>query len=254
MSAASATVNLQAVIDDLVDDLVIANHILANEGVVDGFGNISVRHPNDPTLMLIARSMAPALVQAADILVCNLDGEILDAQGRRSYVERFIHSEVYRVRSDVHSVIHTHSPAIVPFGVTGGRLRPICHMSGFLGATTPVYDIRHSAGAGTDLLISSQALGRDLAKVLGVNNVALLRGHGNVVVGHSIQQSVFRAIYTESNAKLQLQAMQIAQLQGQTADYVEYLSIDEAQATSDMNDLHLSTPWEMWKQRVKTPH
>jgi ribulose-5-phosphate 4-epimerase/fuculose-1-phosphate aldolase len=225
MSAASATANLQAVIDDLV----VANHILANEGVVDGFGHISARHPNDPALMLIARSMAPALVQVADILV-------------------------YRARPDVHSVIHTHSPAIVPFGVTGGRLRPICHMSGFLGATTPVYDIRHSAGAGTDLLISSQTLGRDLAKVLGANQVALLRGHGNVVVGHSIQQSVFRAIYTESNAKLQLQAMQLAQLQGQSADSVEYLSIDEAQATSDMNDLHLGRPWEMWKRRVEALH
>jgi ribulose-5-phosphate 4-epimerase/fuculose-1-phosphate aldolase len=242
-------------LDTVIDDLVVANHILVNEGVLDGFGHISVRHPDNPNWLLIARSMAPALVQAADIVICNLDGEVLNADGSPSnmvsYVERYIHSEIYRVRADVHSVIHTHSPAIVPFGVTGGRLRPICHMSGFLGAATPVYDIRHSAGMATDLLIRSQQLGRDLAQTLGSNAVALLRGHGNVVVGNSIQQSVFRAIYTESNARLQMQAMQLAQLQGMSPEQVEYLTPEEAQATSDMNDQHLGRPWAMWKRKVE---
>jgi ribulose-5-phosphate 4-epimerase/fuculose-1-phosphate aldolase len=238
----------------LIDDLVMANHILVNEGVLDGFGHISVRHPSHPERLLIARSMAPALVQAADIVICDLDGNVIHADGAPSsvvsYVERYIHSEIYRARPDVQSAIHSHSPAIVPFGVTGGRLRPICHMSGFLGSNTPVYDIRHSAGMSTDLLIRSQSLGRDLAKLLGDNCVALLRGHGNVVVGNSIQQSVFRAIYTESNARLQLQALQLAQLQGMPPDAVDYLTPEEAQATSDMNDQHLGRPWAMWMLKV----
>ncbi len=234
---------------ELIEDLVVANHILVHEGVLDGFGHISVRHPQDANLFYIARSMAPALAQAGDVLTCNLDGEVLDDAGRKTYVERFIHSEIYRIRPDVLSVIHSHSPAMIPFGITGARLRPVCHMSGFLGANTPVYDIRSSAGESSDLLIRSQKLGQDLAKVLGASTVALLRGHGNVVVGSSIQQSVFRAIYTESNARLQAQALQLAALSG--VPEVNYLTEAEAQATSDMNDQHLDRPWQMWKRRVQ---
>ena len=152
---------------ELLEDLALANHILVNEGVLDGFGHISVRHPTHPERFFIARSMAPALVTPEDIVEVDLNGEVHDAQGRRTYVERFIHSAIYKARPDVMSVIHSHSPAVIPFGVTGARLRPICHMSGFLGATTPVFDIRHSAGESTDLLVSSQALGEALAKVLG---------------------------------------------------------------------------------------
>ncbi len=227
----------------LIEDLVVANHILVNEGVLDGFGHISVRHDKQPNLFFIAKSMAPALVTPDDILCCNLEGEVIDPQGRHSYVERFIHSEIFKVRADVNSVIHSHSPAIIPFGVTGERLRPICHMSGFLGSTTPVYEIRDSIGESSDLLIRSQALGHDLAKVLGSNAVALLRGHGNVCVGESIRQAVFRAIYTENNAKLQLQS--------RTLGEITYLSADESIATSKMNDQHLDRPWQMWKRRAK---
>jgi ribulose-5-phosphate 4-epimerase/fuculose-1-phosphate aldolase len=228
----------------LISDLVRANHILVNEGVLDGFGHISVRHDRDPSRFLIARSMAPALVQAEDVLACDLDGQVHDAQGRRSYVERFIHSEIYRTRPDVMSIIHSHSPAVIPFGVTGARLRPICHMSGFLGSQVPVYEIRHAAGEATDMLIRNQALGKSLAQKLGNHAVALMRGHGNVVVGISIQQAVFRAIYTESNARLQSQAMQLGE--------VNFLTADEAQAASDMNDEHLDRPWEMWKRRIQS--
>ena len=162
----------------LIDDLVIANHILVNEGVLDGFGHISVRHDKYPDRFLIARSMAPALVTAQDIVSCDLEGTVHDAQGRKTYVERFIHSEIYRARPDVFAVIHSHSPAVIPFGVTGARLRPICHMSGFLGATTPVFEIRHGGGENTDLLVRNQLLGRALANVLGPSAVALMRGHG----------------------------------------------------------------------------
>lgn len=227
----------------LIDDLVVANHILVDEEVLDGFGHISVRHPQDPSRFLIARSMAPGLVTADDIVVVDLDGQVHDAQGRRTYVERFIHSEIYRARPEVHSVVHSHSPSVIPFGVTGARLRPVCHMSGFLGAQVPVFEIRHAAGEATDLLVRNQALGQALAASLGSANVALMRGHGNVVVGHSIQQAVFRAIYTESNAHLQSEAMRLGE--------INFLTPEEAQATSDMNDEHLDRPWQVWKRRAQ---
>jgi len=228
---------------ELLEDLALANHILVNEGVLDGFGHISVRHPTHPERFFIARSMAPALVTPEDIVEVDLNGEVHDAQGRRTYVERFIHSAIYKARPDVMSVIHSHSPAVIPFGVTGARLRPICHMSGFLGATTPVFDIRHSAGESTDLLVSSQALGEALAKVLGPSNVALMRGHGSVTVGNSIKQSVFRGVYTESNARLQAEASRLGE--------ITFLTEAEAKATSDMNDKHLDRPWEMWKRNAQ---
>lgn len=230
---------------ELLEDLALANHILVNEGVLDGFGHISVRHPTHPERFFIARSMAPALVTPEDIVEVDLNGEVHDAQGRRTYVERFIHSAIYKARPDVMSVIHSHSPAVIPFGVTGARLRPICHMSGFLGATTPVFDIRHSAGESTDLLVSSQALGEALAKVLGPSNVALMRGHGSVTVGNSIKQAVFRGIYTESNARLQAEASRLGE--------ITFLTEAEAKATSDMNDKHLDRPWEMWKRNAQNP-
>ena len=229
----------------LLEDLALANHILVNEGVLDGFGHISVRHPTHPERFFIARSMAPALVTPEDIVEVDLNGEVHDAQGRRTYVERFIHSAIYKARPDVMSVIHSHSPAVIPFGVTGARLRPICHMSGFLGATTPVFDIRHSAGESTDLLVSSQALGEALAKVLGPSNVALMRGHGSVTVGNSIKQAVFRGVYTESNARLQAEASRLGE--------ITFLTEAEAKATSDMNDKHLDRPWEMWKRNAQNP-
>ena len=226
--------------EQVLEDLALANHILVNQGVLDGFGHISVRHPQNPERFFIARSMAPALVEVADIVEVDLDGNVHDAQGRRTYVERFIHSAIYKARADVMSVIHSHSPAVIPFGVTGARLRPICHMSGFLGAVTPIFEIRHSAGESTDLLISSQALGESLAKTLGKSNVALMRGHGSVTVGTSIKQAVFRGVYTESNARLQSEAMRFGE--------ITFLTEGEAQATSAMNDQHLERPWEMWKR------
>lgn len=226
----------------VLSDLVVANHILVNEGVLDGFGHISVRDPSNPERFFIARSMAPALVTLEDLVSVDLDGVVHDAQGRHTYVERFIHSEIFRARPEVMSVIHSHSPAVIPFGVTGARLRPICHMSGFLGAVTPVYEIRHSAGETSDLLIRNQALGVSLAQCLGQANVALMRGHGSVTVGTSIQQAVYRGIYTESNARLQALAAPLGE--------INFLTDAEAQATSDMNDQHLDRPWQMWKRKA----
>lgn len=228
--------------EQAIDDLVWANRILVNENVLDGFGHVSVRDPLQSDRFLIARSMAPALVTAADVLGCDLDGNVHDTLDRRTYMERFIHSEIYRARPDVLAVVHSHSPALIPFGVTGARLRPICHMSSFLGSLTPVFEIRMAAGESTDMLVRNTELGRALADTLGPHQVALMRGHGGVAVGVSLPQAVFRAIYTESNARLQAQAMALGA--------VEYLSAGEAEAATETNNGQLERPWQLWKQRL----
>jgi ribulose-5-phosphate 4-epimerase/fuculose-1-phosphate aldolase len=227
----------------LIDDLVSANHILVTENDFDGFGHVSVRHDKRPDRFLISRSLAPSMVQAEDIVECDLEGQVIDAQGRKSYLERFIHSAIYKTRPDVMAVIHSHSPAVIPFGVTGARLRPICHMSGFLGSQTPVYDIRDAVGESSDMLIRNQALGESLARTLGANAVALMRGHGSVAVGPSLQQAVFRAIYTESNARLQFQAMQLGE--------VNFMSEDEAFNSNEVNEQQLDRPWQLWKLKAR---
>jgi HCOMODA/2-hydroxy-3-carboxy-muconic semialdehyde decarboxylase len=150
-------------IQQLLEDLATANQILANEGVFDGFGHISVRNPENPERFFIARSMAPASVTADDIVECDLEGDVHDAKGRKSYLERFIHSAIFKKRPDVNSVVHSHSPAIIPFGVTGARLRPICHMSGFLGSSVPTFEIRDTLGETSDMLIRNQSIGESLA-------------------------------------------------------------------------------------------
>ena len=198
-SAGSANAALKAVIDDLV----AGNRILYNEDVVDGYGHISARDPRDPSRFLLSRARAPGLVVAADIMKFGMDGEPVKDDGRPIYSERFIHSEIYKARPDVNSVVHTHSPTVVPFSVTNEPLRPI--RAGFFYPEVPVFDTRDAAGW-TDLLISNPMLGKALAEKLGNNSVVLLRGHGNAVVAPNVRVAVYRAIYTEANAKLLLQA------------------------------------------------
>src|SRR5215216_4565502 len=148
----------------LIDDLVTANHILYNEGVVDGFGHVSIRHPENPERYFLARSLAPAVVKREDILEFDLDSNAIDARGARPYLERFIHGEIYRARPDVHAIVHSHSPSVIPFGVTATTLRPIFHLGGFLGAGTPIFEIRDAGGDNTDMLIRTPQLGGALAE------------------------------------------------------------------------------------------
>ena len=221
----------------LVEALAVANRILFNEGVVDGFGHVSVRHDRSPAHFLLARNMAPALVTPDDILTFDLDGQALDAGDRRVYLERFIHAEIYRARPDVVAVVHSHSPSVIPFAATRTPLRPIYHMSGFLGAGAALFEIRDVAG-NTDLLIRNAALGRALAASLGSNAAVLMRGHGSTVVGTSLQQAVYRAIYAETNARLQAQAMALGE--------VTYLNDEEASLAAATNDTQLARVWELW--------
>ena len=230
----------------LIEDLVAANRILSNEGVVDGFGHVSVRHDTAAGVFLLARSMAPGLVTAADIMHYDLEGNPLGDDRRLPYVERFIHSEIYKTLPQVVAVVHSHSPAVIPFGVTDAKLRPIYHMSSFLGRDVPIFEIRDTAGDATDMLIRSPQLGAALARSLGDAAVALMRGHGNVVVGRSLPEVVFRAIYTEMNARLQADALRLGN------GRVTYLSEGEAAASLATNAGVLTRAWALWKAAATT--
>jgi ribulose-5-phosphate 4-epimerase/fuculose-1-phosphate aldolase len=230
----------------LIDELVAANHILFDQGVVDGFGHISVRHPKASGRFLLARSIAPSLVKADDIMEFDLDGNPLDARGRTLYLERFIHSEIYRARPDAGAVVHSHSPAVVPFSVARDvPLRAVWHLGGILGEGCPVFEIRDTAGASTDLLIRTPALGAALAESLGHGSVVLMRGHGCTVVGLTVRHAVFNAVYTEKSAALQSEAIRLGA--------VTYLTGEEAKAALACNAAQIDRSWELWKMRTEEP-
>jgi ribulose-5-phosphate 4-epimerase/fuculose-1-phosphate aldolase len=226
----------------IIEDLVAAYRILAMHEVLDAFGHVSVRHPERADRYLLSRSLAPELVTAADIIEFDLDSNAIDGAGRRFFVERFIHGEIYRKRPDVHAVVHSHSPTVVPYGVTGTELKPVYHMSGFLHAGVPIWDIRKTAGA-TDMLVRDNYLGAALAKSLGGKPLALMRGHGNVVVGPDVRIAVYRAIYCEMNARLQMQAKALG---GKTT----FLSKEEGKRAEAANIASIERPWELWKKKA----
>jgi HCOMODA/2-hydroxy-3-carboxy-muconic semialdehyde decarboxylase len=231
-------------LNSLIGDLVAGNHILATEGIVDGYGHISVRHPANRNRFLLSRSVAPESVTAADIMEYDLDAVAVDsnvAKGRTSYKERFIHSEIYRVRPDVNAVVHCHAPSLIPFGVTKVPMRPMYHQSAFLAAGVPVFEIRDAAGM-TNMLIETRPLGAALAKSLADKPVVLMRGHGAVVVADTIPNVVGRSIYLELNARIQAQAIALG-------GSITEISPEEAQkyAASD----NYARAWELWKKKAK---
>ena len=228
---------------EMMEDLVAGSLILAQHGVLDAFGHVSIRHPADPERYLLSRNLAPELVTAADIVEYDLDSEPVDAKAPRGFLERYIHGEIYKSRPDVGSVIHSHSPSVVPFGVTKTLMQPIYHMSGFLGRGVPVYDIRKESGRMTDILVREPGHGRDLARVLADKPMALMRGHGNVVVAQDVKVAVYRAVYTEMNARLQLQAIMCG-------GPIEFLSPEEALLTEATIEGQIHRPWDLWKAKV----
>jgi ribulose-5-phosphate 4-epimerase/fuculose-1-phosphate aldolase len=229
----------------MIEDLVAASRVLADLGVVDGFGHVSVRHDKDPNRYLMSRSMAPALVKAEDILEFDLDSTAVDAKGQALFLERFIHGEIYKARPDVKAVVHSHSPSVIPFGVSKTRLQPIYHMSSFMGVDVPVFEIRDVEGPASDLLVRNAKIGEALTKVLGTKTVVLMRGHGSVTVGTSLPQVVFRAYYAEMNARLQSEAIKLGA--------VTYLTPEEAAAAARTNDALVMRPWELWKRKAMKP-
>ncbi len=231
---------------DFVDDLVAGYRTLASLNVLDAFGHVSVRDPRNPNRYLMSRSVAPESVTAADILVLDLDSQIVDRrdEGKLLYRERFIHGEIYKVRPDVHAVVHSHSPTVVPFTVTRAKLRPLLHNAGFLGYGAPLFEIRKYAGNGTDLLVETPALGKALARSLGKQAaVVLMRGHGDSVVGPTLRDAVFRAYYTEVNARLQLQAITIG-------GPINFLTKQEAITSSKAMLRAAARPWALWRAKA----
>jgi HCOMODA/2-hydroxy-3-carboxy-muconic semialdehyde decarboxylase len=227
---------------DVLRDLAAASRILADQGVVDAFGHISLRHPAAPDRYLISRSMAPALVGPDDIMEIALDGTPCDGDARPAFLERFIHGEIYRARPDVMSVVHSHSPTVIPFGLTQTPMQAMFHNAAFLAEGVPVFDIARKFGA-TDMLVSDRKKGEELAHVMGKAPVVLMRGHGSAAAGPSLQTAVFRAVYTEVSARIQHQATALGgpiaalgEEEGALADAVNLKAADRA--------------WELWAKRV----
>ena len=217
-----------------IEDLVAANRILARHGVLDAWGHVSIRHPTNPERYLLSRARAPALVSADDIMEFDLDSNPVDQRGRRMFLERFIHGEAYRARADANAVVHSHSPTMIPFSVTGEPLKAISHVASFLVKQVPVWEIR-DVGLTQGLLVTNNAQGRSLAKTLGDGPVALLRGHGNIVVAPDIRRAVHRALYTEINARQLVTALSFKRP-------ITFIAPDESQDPNRLDDA-----WEIWK-------
>jgi HCOMODA/2-hydroxy-3-carboxy-muconic semialdehyde decarboxylase len=223
----------------LLDDLVAANRILYTKNIVDGLGHVSARHDKDPNLYVMAAEKAPGLVSREDLAIYDLDSNAQTLKERRPYNERFIHGEIYKARPDIKSVIHCHTPSLVTFCVCQVPLRPLYHMSGFLGRGVARFEIREFAKEATDMLVSSPQLGVSLAKVLGDKQIVLMRGHGATMAGQSVKHSVYRAIYAALNATMQMDAMRMGE--------ISFLSDEEAMKGMDINDRFVERSWALWK-------
>lgn len=228
---------------ELYEDLVAGYRILAEYGVIDAYGHVSVRSPENPKRYYLARSLAPERVQLEDIIEYDLDSNPLNAQGRESVTERFIHGEIYKSRPDVQAVVHNHSPSVVPFSVTGVPMRALWHMAAFIGDGLPNWEIR-DVRKGTDLLVRDGILGASLAKTLGGKPAALMRGHGSVTVGESLPRAVGRSVYLELSAKMQMQALALAGPNGK----ITWFDEAETKASTPLQDYKRA--WPMWREKA----
>jgi ribulose-5-phosphate 4-epimerase/fuculose-1-phosphate aldolase len=229
-------------LSEQLDELVIANHILAHEGVVDSFGHVSLRHPERPDRFFLSRSRAPELVAADDLMEFDLECHPIDQRDRAMYSERPIHGAIYQARPDVFAVVHNHAHEVIPFGATAVPLRPIFHMAGSIGPRVPVWDIAETFGE-TDLLVRTLEQGRSLASTLGSNSTALMRGHGCVVAGGSLRQAVAIAVYLMVNARLVQQALAMG-----TPRYLSDAEVDKSAATQLAPDA-VNRAWDNWARR-----
>jgi len=230
-----------------IEDLVIANHILYDQNAVDGYGHISVRNPGNPNTFFLARSVAPSVVKVEDIMEFDMNGKALNGDTRVAYGERFIHSSVLRNRADINSVIHGHAAPVLPYGLTGTTLKPVYHMSSFLGQGAPIFEIRNFAkpSPDTDMFVSSPELGDALSKTMGTQYFVLMRGHGYAAGADSIKKAVFRAIYAIQNASIQSEAMKMGK--------VQYLTVGETEKAQETIEKTIGRPWQLWSERVKKP-
>lgn len=228
---------------EALHDLVAAYRILAAQGVIDAYGHVSLRSPRNPERYYLARSLAPERVQLEDLIEYDLDSQPLDAEGRESVLERFIHGEIYRARPEVMCVVHNHSPSVVPFSVTEVPMRPLYHMAAFIGEGLPNFEIRE-VRRGSDLLIRDAVLGKALAATLGKKPGALMRGHGSVTVGENLPRAVGRSVYLEISARMQLQAMLIAGPGGKITWF------DEAEVRACVPRQDYVRAWPLWRDKA----
>jgi ribulose-5-phosphate 4-epimerase/fuculose-1-phosphate aldolase len=227
-------------LDALIQDLVIANRILAREEVVDAYGHVSVRHPGDPGRFLIARSLAPELVGPDDIVELDLEGRPLRGADRGLYLERFIHAAIFAARPDVMAVVHAHAEDTLPFGIApASQLRPVIHSGSFIGDAVPVWDIADNFGD-TNLLVTNMAQASDLAQCLGARNVALMRGHGFAAAARSLIEVVRLAVYLPRNARALLRALQLG-------GEIKYLSPGEIEARNRGYSPYSPETWRSWE-------
>ena len=227
----------------LIEDLVASNRILAQAGINDAYGHVSVRHDKDPNRYLLSRSLGPELVTAADLIEYDLDSNPVNLKDREQYRERFIHGEIYRARPDVNAIVHNHSENIIPFSVRSVPLRPIYHMAAFIGDGFPIFEILDAIGV-TDLLITDSARGRALAKTLANKPAVLMRGHGITIVGVSLPFAVGRSIYLSSNAKVQLSAIGL----GGSVKYLDPGEVKTRMAVPENGSYERA--WEVWKHNA----
>jgi 3-hydroxy-2-methylpyridine-4,5-dicarboxylate 4-decarboxylase len=230
-----------------IEELVLANHILYDQNAVDGYGHISVRNPINPNTFFLSRSIPPSTVKVEDIMEFDMNGKALNGDTRVAYGERFIHSGILKNRPDINSVIHGHAASTLTYGVTGTTLKPVYHMSAFLGEGAPIFEIRNFAkpNQDTDMFISNTELGNDLSQTMGLQYFVLMRGHGYAAGADSIQKAVFRAVYAIQNASIQAEAMKMGQ--------VQYLTPGEAAIAQGTIEKTIGRPWQLWSERVKKP-
>jgi ribulose-5-phosphate 4-epimerase/fuculose-1-phosphate aldolase len=231
------------VLEKALREVVIANRILAHEGVVDAYGHVSVRHPLDPTRYLLSRSRAPELVERGDIVEFDLEGKSVGGDTRAPYLERFIHGAIYEARPDVQAVVHAHAESVLPFTISATPLRPVVHMASFIGARIPVWDIRDNFGD-TNLLVVNMAQGRDLARGLGGERVALMRGHGFVAAGRSLPEAIRIGVYMPVNARVLLDALRLGEVKALSRGEIE------AHASMKPDDPAMWRAWEYWAVRA----
>jgi ribulose-5-phosphate 4-epimerase/fuculose-1-phosphate aldolase len=227
-------------------DLVIANRILAREDVVDAYGHISTRHPEDPTLFLLSRSRSPELVEDADIMTFRMDGSPSDGDTRPAYLERFIHAAIYLARPEVKAVVHAHSESTLPFGITATKLRAVIHSGSIIGHDIPLWDIDEKFGDSTDLLVRNIEQGKDLAARLGANKAVLMRGHGFSAASNSLKMLVRIAVYLPRNARAQLEAMRLGEIKPMSAGEI---SMRDRQM-ADPEAPELMRAWDYWAARA----
>jgi len=231
-------------LDEAKKQVALGNRVLANEGVLDAFGHVSMRHPRDPDRYLLSRSRAPELVSPADVMEYDLHSNPVRATNEKLYAERVIHGEIYKARPDVMAVVHHHAPAMMPFAITGTPLVPVFHLGATGGGSVPFWD-QHDEFGDTNLLVVKPEEGASLARALGNSNLVLMNRHGATVVAPDIQALVFRAIYSCRNAEFQFQAQALGKITP-----LHTGEIEKAGALNAMANVTTRT-WEYWTMRLE---